>query len=379
MSDTVRIGIIGCGIGSEHADAYALDERARMISLAGLDLRRCPEIQRKHNIPHLYAEYADLLHGADIDAVSICLPNDMHLPVTLAALDAGKHVLIEKPIGLSSHEGAEMVAAAKAAGKVLGIAFSKRHRHDVELLKQQVIAGQLGRVYHAKAFWWRRSGIPGIGSWFTDKERSGGGALIDIGIHVLDMVLWLMGNPTVTAVTAASYSELGPQGKGQWQGGRFKIDLDSPFEVDDYTTAFLRTAEGATIQVDAAWAAYTHHTDEMGVSLLGSKGGGQIHVRDYQKDGALTLFSDINGIPADTQPRITPQHEHFQVIRRFIDAITLGVPMSPSGEEGLDRARITDAIYASARDGREIEIQRSTEPGHEGELVLEDEKETVSA
>jgi predicted dehydrogenase len=359
MSNNPRIGIIGCGIGDYHAEAYLLDKRAEVVALAGLDIPRCLDICKKHGIPEHTTNYEDLLARADIDAVSIAVPNYLHAPIAIAALRAGKHVLLEKPIGLNAAEGEQIVAEANAAGKVLGIVFSKRYRADVELLKAQIATGALGEIYYSKAFWMRRAGIPGIGSWFTSKALSGGGSLIDLGVHVIDMVLWLMGNPTITTVSAATYSKLGPKGRGHWAGHRFHFSTENEFEVDDLATAMMRTDTGATIQLETSWASNSTHTDDHGVILMGDEGGAEIRIHDYQKSGALKFFSDINGVPVDTQPRTIVHHEHQQVVKRFIDAITLGVPMTPSGPEGVDRARIIDSIYESAALGHEITINRA--------------------
>jgi predicted dehydrogenase len=357
MSNKIRVGIIGCGIGDFHAEAYLLDGRAEVITLAGLDIDRCLEVCKKNHIPEHTTNYEEILTRADIDAVSIAVPNYLHKPIALAALRAGKHVLLEKPIALDASEGEEIVAAAAEAGRVLGIAFSRRYRADVQLLKKQVLDGALGDIYYAKAFWMRRAGIPGLGSWFTSKTLAGGGSLIDIGVHVIDMVLYLMGNPEITTVSGATYSKLGPQGRGHWAGARFRNSTENVFEVDDLATAMLRTADGATIQVETSWASYSSVTDEYGVALMGDKGGGEIHVHDYQKTGALKLFSDVNGIPTDLQPRTVVQHEHHSLVEHFINSIQNGTPMSPSGQEGVDRARIIDLIYQSSALGREIDVR----------------------
>jgi predicted dehydrogenase len=358
MSNNLRIGIIGCGIGDYHAEAYLLDKRAEVVSLAGLDVPRCLEVCKKHSIPEHSTNYEDLLSRADIDAVSIAVPNFLHAPIAIAALRAGKHVLLEKPIGLNAHEGEQIVAEAKAANRILGICFNKRYRADVELLKSQALSGALGEIYYAKAFWMRRAGIPGLGTWFTNKSLSGGGSLIDLGVHVIDMVLWLMGNPKISTVSAATYSKLGPKGRGHWAGARFQHSTENAFEVDDLTAAFMRTETGATIHLETSWATNSAHTDDHGVILFGDEGGAEVRIHDYQKSGALKFFNDVNGIPVDSQPRTIVHHEHQQVVKRFIDAITLGVPMTPSGEEGVDRARVVDAIYESAAAGREITINQ---------------------
>src|SRR5262249_13519094 len=148
------------------------------------------------------------------------------------------------------------------------------------------------------------SGIPGLGTWFTTKELAGGGALIDIGIHVLDMALWTLGNPTPRRVSAAVYAKLGPQGRGQWRGGRFPVVPGQACEVDDFTTALIRFDGELTLQLDAGWAAYTGHGDEFGISLLGDRGGAEIHAKDYAQVGTLKLFGEIDGAPTVTEPQL---------------------------------------------------------------------------
>jgi predicted dehydrogenase len=355
--DRVRVGVIGCGAGIFHLEGYAEEPRAEVVAIAGLDTERCQDLAKRFDIPHVYRDYAELLAHPNIDAVSIAVPNHLHMPIAVAALESGKHVLVEKPLARNSDEGRRMVEVAQRTERVLAIAFQRRSRHDVELVKNEVEKGNLGRVYHARAYWLRRSGIPGLGSWFTNKEQAGGGPLIDLGVHVLDMALWMMGNPRVTAVSAATYAELGPRGTGQWQGGRFRIAEGATYEVEDFATALLRLEGGGTLQLDASWAGYTGHTDEFGVSLLGSHGGAEIHVKDYAQTGTLKLFGEIDGVPTVTEPRLVPRKGHGVIIGRFFDSILTGVPADPSGEEGLQRVRLIEAIYRSAAEGREIPVE----------------------
>jgi predicted dehydrogenase len=356
--DQVRVGVVGCGIGAWHVEGYAEEPRARVVALAGLDTDRCLRLAKQHDIPHVVGDYQELLEKVEVDAISIAVPNYLHVPVGLAAIRAGKHVLMEKPLARNPEEGEQLVRAAKEAGVVLAIAFNRRARSDMEVLRHHIDSGGLGDIYYAKAYWMRRSGIPGLGSWFTSKEQAGGGPLIDLGVHVLDMALWLMDNPFVVSVSASTYAKLGPQGKGSFGGGTRFADLKGmPYEVEDLATAFLRTSAGATIQLETCWAAYTGATDEFGVALFGDKGGAELHVKDYAETGTLKIFGDIGGTPIDTAPRLRPKKVtagHAEVIRRFIDSILTGAPMNPSGEEGLDRTRLIDAIYRSAELGREV-------------------------
>jgi predicted dehydrogenase len=355
-SDKVRIGIIGCGIGIFHLEGFEKEPRAEVLALAGLDTDRCVMLQEKFGVPRRYGDYSEMLADPDIDAVSIAVPNHLHLPVTLDALAAGKHVLVEKPLARNVVEGRQMLDAATAAGKILMVIFNRRGRHDVQLVRQEVQRGRLGRIYHAKAFWMRRSGIPGLGSWFTSRDLAGGGPLIDLGIHALDMALWILDNPRPVAVTAATYAALGPRGRGQWQGNRFKITPGVEYEVEDFATAMIRFDGGTTLQLDASWAGYTRHTDEFGVSLMGDRGGAEIHVKDYADTGTLRFFGEIDGVPTVTEPRLLPTHGHGTMAQAFVASILDGAPVSPSGEEGLERVRLIEAIYRSAEAGREIEL-----------------------
>jgi predicted dehydrogenase len=351
--------VVGSGIGAWHIEGYNAEPRTKVVAIAGLDTDRVVSLAKQHNIPNVVGDYKELLETVELDAVSIAVPNFLHVPIGLAAIKAGKHVLVEKPLARNAVEGQMLVDAAREAGVVLAIAFNRRARADMDVLRKYMADGGIGDVYYAKAFWMRRSGIPGLGTWFTSKELAGGGPLIDLGVHVLDMALWLMGNPNVVSVSAATYAKLGPQGKGNYGGSRFSVSNENPYEVEDLATAFLRTDRGATLHLETSWAAYTGATDEFGIALMGDKGGAELYVKEYSEVGTLKLFSDAGGAPVDSMPRLTPKPRsagHAEVIRRFADSILTGVPMSPSGEEGLDRTRLIDAIYRSAEIGREVRL-----------------------
>ena len=355
-SRKLRVGIIGCGVGLLHLQGFAEIPRVEVVAIAGLDTERCQSLAAQFAVPRVYRDYQDLVADPDIDAVTVAVPNILHFPVALAALEAGKHVMVEKPLAPTSEEGEKIIAAARRADRVLGVVFNRRGRQDVQLVKREVERGNLGEIYHARGFWMRRSGIPGLGSWFTSKQMAGGGPLIDLGVHVLDMALWVLGNPRARRVSAATYAKLGPRGRGQWQGGRFKIAAGEPYEVEDFATAFIRFDGGLTLQLDASWAAYTGHGDDFGLSILGDNGGAEIHARDYAQTETLSFFGEIDGVPTVTQPRLLKRHDHGEVFKQFVESVLDGTPMSPSGEEGLDRVRLIEAIYRSAELGHEVEV-----------------------
>jgi predicted dehydrogenase len=355
-TEVLRVGVIGCGAGAFHLEGYASNPRAKIVALSGLDGPRCQALVSRFGVPHLYGDYTELLTHPDIDAVSIAVPNHLHRPIAVAAFRAGKHVLVEKPLSRTVEEGEEMVASAKEAGKILAVCFQRRSRHDVQLVRHQVRCGALGRIYHAKAFWMRRSGIPGLGTWFTNRDKSGGGPLIDLGVHVLDLACWLIGQPRPISVSAASYAELGPKGRGQWPGAHFSHVDGAPYEVEDFATAFIRFEGGISLNLDVSWAAYTSHSDEFGISLLGTEGGAEVHSKDYSQVGTLKFIGEIDDTPTVTEPRLLPNHGHTETVNQFVNSILDGAPVQASGEESLELVRLIQLIYRSAESGRELRV-----------------------
>ncbi len=320
----LRVGIVGLGwAGETHLKAYLQQPNVEVVAVADpADLRR-GQIATTYEIPHQYADYHDLVAREDIDAVSVATPNHLHAPVAIAALDAGKHVLSEKPLARSAAEAELMVRAATNAGRVLQVAFNHRQRGDVQVLKTYIELGAMGRIYHAKASWMRRAGIPGMGGWFTNREQAGGGPLIDLGVHVLDMALYLLGEPDVIAVSAATYAELGPRGRGG-RGDKKSLIGEGGYEVEDLATAFVRLGDGVTLLIEASWAVYGKSADDFGVTLYGTDGGADIAVKNYNWEDTLTIYTDTAGVPAEVRPRVTRGEGHLAVVRNFLAAIQNG-------------------------------------------------------
>ena len=272
--------------------------------------------------------------------------------MAIAALERGKHVLCEKPLAHTLADAEAMVRAAISAGRALDVTFNHRQRGDVQVLKAHIDQGGLGRIYHAKATWMRRSGIPGMGGWFTSRALAGGGPLIDLGVHVLDMALYLMGEPEAVAVSAATYAELGPRGRG----GRGDTGGQSVYDVEDLATAFVRLAGGATLLLEASWAAYGRHQDDFGVALYGTEGGADIEVVNYGWQDTLRIYGDIGGVPAVMRPQVTKGTGHESVIRAFVAALRSGDWSALTGAVALRRSQIIDACYRSAQEGRELAL-----------------------
>ncbi len=247
-----------------------------------------------------------------------------------------------------------MVDAARRAGRVLDVAFNHRRRGDIAALKRVIDDGGIGRPYYAKAVWLRRSGIPSLGSWFTNREMAGGGPLSDIGVHVIDYALHLLGEPKVLSVSASTYSELGPQGRGS--GAYGAQAAGSAFEVEDFATAFLRLEGGVTLLVEAGWAAYRPTADLMDFRIYGTDGGAELSRVGSPSDAVESLH--VFREDGDYEPEVGSSAGHQGVIDDFLAAIRAGQTGwgRHDGSLALTRARIIDACYASAAGRREVEL-----------------------
>nr|WP_171046811.1 Gfo/Idh/MocA family oxidoreductase [Pseudarthrobacter sp. NamE5] len=356
----LRVGVVGIGwAGQQHLKAYAALDGVRIVSLAGMEQELRDSLQVEYSIPNAFADWKDMLDHGDLDAISVAVPTFLHAPITIAALERGIHVLSEKPIARNAVEGQAMVDAARKAGRVLDVAFNHRRRGDIKALKEVIDEGGLGRPYYAKASWLRRSGIPTIGSWFTNPELAGGGPLADIGVHALDYALHLLGEPKVVAVSAATHSELGPQGRG---GGSAYSALASShaFEVEDFASAFLRLEGGGTLLIEASWATYRETDDLLDFTVYGTDGGAELKVQGapFPPVGQLRVFTDKDGESADYVPPVLPGRAHDAVVEDFITAVRggEGVWGEHDGSLALYRAQIIDACYQSALEQREVRL-----------------------
>jgi len=354
MAKNVKIGIIGMGkIGTVHAEAFRNTTGAEVTALCDV----CPEILkekgRRFGVDALFGDYRKMLRDADIDAVIVGTPNFTHCPTTLDALRAGKHVLCEKPMALNARQAARMLAAAKKARKALHIGMTWRRRADSKLAKEYVAKGLLGRIYHMRFVLRRRRGIPGLGGWFTTKSLSGGGVLIDIGVHFLDLCMWITDNWKPERVSTALHSGLGAPMKdylftSMWAG---PPRYDGTFDVDDYATGIVRFPNNLTLSFELAWAA---NCDEGNfIEILGNKGG----LRLADKNG-LILFSEHNRHIADIRPHLPEVQVFPDQARAFVNAVRNKRKPQTSAEQGVAVMKLLDAIRKSSELRKEISLPR---------------------
>lgn len=352
--EPLRVGVVGLGLaGQIHLVSYSAIPGVEVIAVADSNPDLLRQVGESAGIPCNYSSWEDLVALDGLDAVSVATPTFLHAPVALAALEAGLHVLCEKPLARTAGEAETMVAAAVRADRVLQTVFNYRRRDDVQTLKRHIDLGGLGRIYHSKASWLRRRSTPGLNSWFTSRALSGGGPLIDLGVHLLDTVLYLLGEPGILSATAATHAQLGPSdrgGSGETAGQR----AIAPYDVEDTTVAFLRLAGGSTLVLETSWAGYVGTGDDMAIVLFGTSGGARIDVHDYADDDTLRIYADIAGTEAEIRPAVKGGDGHSGVIRSFTETIRSGSWDGQHGEESLRRSRIIDACYASAVQHREI-------------------------
>ena len=265
-----NVAVIGAGgIGQDHLASFRLHPAARVVAIAEVSPVRGRDAAAKFNIPEVVTDYRKLLGRADIDIVSVALPNYLHAKVTLDALRASKHVMLEKPMATNARDAARLVAEARKRGVLLMVGQNLRFNIETQTARQVVEQGSLGDIYHAKTSWSRRSGIPRIGSWFTQKRFAGGGSTYDIGVHALDRCLYIMGEFEAAAVSGQTYCKFGPRGLGNGNWGRSEIDPKARFDVDDMSVALIKLKSGRTV----LWRRLGRRTDPSSTSTTRSCSG----------------------------------------------------------------------------------------------------------
>lgn len=351
----LRAGIIGLGVGQAHAKGYINSPHSELVAICDLNETRLHEWGEKWNVEAQYTNYMTMLHEAKLDIVSVCLPNAAHAEVSISALKGGVHVLCEKPMAINVAEAEAMVASAKTSQRHLMVSYNYRYRSDSQWMRHMVKDGNLGNIYHAHVIWLRETGIPGWGL-FGSKAASGGGALIDLGVHVIDLALWMMDFPAVKTVSGQTRSLFGLLGRKTW--GRTEGEaIEGGFDVDDGSVAFLRLANRVCMTLNIAWAEHGQPQEDMfRVELQGTEGSAILHVRNYKNEDTLRFYTEMAGEPVTVIPgvRFGGAQGHEAMIKHLIESIQNGEEPTTNGEQGLIGVQILEALYQSADTGREV-------------------------
>lgn len=348
----LRVALVGAGgIARDchlpHWRELAEEGRVELVGICDINLERAETEAAKSVNARPFTDYHQLLAEEQCDIVDICTQNRLHAPVTIAALEAGAHVLVEKPMAMNARECKAMIAAAKKKRRKLMVAQHMRFEAAHEKLHEVATSGELGEIYTAQATWLRRRGIPGWGLFHIEKE-SLGGPLIDVGVHMLDLCLWLMGSPKPVAVSGQVYRMFGDRPdlvNGEW-GMRHD---PKTFDVEDYATALVRFEGGATLNLLVSWAANIPE-EIIGVSVLGDKAGlGTTPPGVYSADNTALTTRTFDWLPEQDGRR--------EEIRHFTECVETGNPVRVLPEESLQVQQIIDAIYLSSKRGKEVAIR----------------------
>jgi predicted dehydrogenase len=349
VKDILNVAVIGAGgIGLQHIEDFRRHPSARVVAVAEVSPERGREAVERFGIATLVTDYRELLTRADIDVVSIALPNFLHASVSLDWLRAGKNVLLDKPMATRAADAALLVAEAEKQGVLFMVGQNHRFTPEVQTAKQLIEQGLIGDAYFARTVWRRRSGIPRIGSWFTQKQFAGGGATYDLGVHALDRCLYLLGDFDAATVSGQTFAKFGPRGQGDGTWGKSEIDPAKPFDVDDLAVALIRLKSGRAVLLETSWAAHQAVLEENNTELLGTEGG--LHVpplRLYRK----TQYGYSDEQAALLPPRVSPNR-----MAHFIDCLLGLAEPFVKPAESLAVQRILDAIYLSAQTGREVAL-----------------------
>jgi predicted dehydrogenase len=333
---TVRVGIIGAGAVAQvsHFPAYGSLPGVKVTAVCDVDRAKARRVANRYDVARITDSYEELVGMDEVDAVDICLPNHLHVPAALAAIEAGKHVLCERPFSRNSTEAKQIVDAGKKQKLVLMSGFNNRFRDDVQVLKQFVTQEELGEIFYAKTGWLMQAATWSGAAWRKKKKYAGGGVLLDLGIQMLDLALWLLGMPEVDAVSATTH----PQPKKE--------------EVESTASAFLRLRSGGTVTLEVSWGLLMER-DFAYLNLFGDKGAALLN--------PLQLHKEMNGSLVNVTPTLstsvnTYKQSYANEIRHFVDCVRTGArPQSP-GEDAVTMLRLLEALYQSAVEGREVRM-----------------------
>jgi predicted dehydrogenase len=342
--------VIGAGaIGLDHLAGFKKHPQAEVVAVAEIHPQRRRHAAEEFKLEKAVEDYHDLLKDKSLDVISVALPNYLHEKVTLEALKAGKHVMLDKPMATSAREAQRMIDAWKEKKVVFMVGMNFRFNRETQMVREYVKNGVLGDVYHARAHWLRRSGIPRIGSWFTQKKYAGGGCCYDIGVHLLDCTLHCMGNFEPECVSGQVCGKFGQRGLGNGTWGLGEIDPKMPFDVEDLAVAMIKLKGGKTVILEISWALHADGGKDHGIDLYGTEAGASLFpakILRVRAGNYETITPDIKSLPLPEDRMV-----------HFIDCVVKGIPPLVKPEESLKVQKILDAIYESSKTGKEVRIR----------------------
>ena len=352
--------VVGTGWPAlQHIKGYQ-KVNTEVTAICDVNEERCSRVADEFSIPRKYLDFQQMLEKEKPDMVSVCTPNWLHSKMSIDAMLHGANVICEKPMASSVEDAKAMIDTQKKTGKLLMIAHQRRFSPQAQYLKKIIDEGALGEIYHARAYWVRRQGIPGIGGWFTQKKMSGGGALIDIGVHMLDLALWFLGHPEPMRVESAWGSRFGVSGKGASGYASVKKSIKADFDVDDYVFAHVNYPRGVSLQLQCSWAGFIK-SEESNIELWGEKGGARLF--------PLEIFTEMHNEQVDIIPTINEVNPFDEEIRLFIEAVTNDLPPPYDPCEGLKVVELINLIYKNGNCDFRKDVSGETSEKNRFEMV----------
>lgn len=344
MSEQLRVGIVGAGWpGQAHAKGYKEAGACKIVAVADLIPERRKKIMSAFGATKEFADAMELIADKEIDVVSICLPTHLHAPVAVAALKSGKHVICEPPPCLNAKEASQIEKAQAKSGKTFLYALQRRFGGAETATKQAILKGYAGEIYHARASWLRTRGVPIGTGWYTDKSKSGGGALIDVGLHMLDLAWFLMGQPKPITVFGVGYQKF-----------KSLVDPKRVVDVEDSSFAIIKFEGNKSIELASSWALNQPPVQQGTLCRM------------FGETGAVDVYTPIGatiyrGINAKGEGKATPMKPpktvgHTAIVRHLKDCIAGKGQPTAGVREGVALMEMIDAIYKSAETGKSVAV-----------------------
>ena len=333
--EKIRLGVVGLGWVSQvfHLPILTKCEDVDIVAVCDRDKSRARLIAERFGIQRYYYDYEQMLAKEDLDTVDVCTSTDVHLPVTTASLDAGKNVFVEKPIARRYAEAVQMAEAAKKNKKILMVGMNNRFRPDTMILKSFIEKGELGKIFYAKSGWLKK--LSSDNRWMTQKDKSGGGVFLDLGIVMLDLVLWMMGFPPVSRVNAKMYMH------------RTKT-------VEDSCIVFIEMKYGTSIMLEVSWSFQTAQ-DFFYCEFFGSEGSAMINPLRIHKQLHGNL---VNVTPAKSETPFNLYKKSYEnELKHFVGAARGLHQTISTADEAVQRMKVVEAIYLSAQKGKEVALK----------------------
>ncbi len=346
----LKYACIGTGgiADQKHLAGYAQLDDVELVAICGRNQDAARRLAEKYGVPHIYADEDAMFEAhPELDIVSVCTPNFMHCGTTIKALEKGINVHCEKPLCMSEAEAREIAAAEEKSRAQVMVAFNQRFTNNAWFLKRCIEDGLFGDIYHVKCGYRRTRGIPGKGGWFTNKALSGGGPLIDLGVHFLDLAMYLLDFPKAKTATGATYAMFADNGsRNSWQYGGHS---DGLCDVEDLAAGFLRFERGITVDFEFSWASNIEKEYNY-CEILGTKSGARLY------DGTLTLYSECQDTLVKIQPDTNYPIAAINEFRHFCDCVREGRTPLATVEQSVRLMQVIDAVYRSAELGREVDL-----------------------